>query len=342
MWWRDRVLKKLFEALYHKIFVSIVITRSHTRVYIEHCDGNKVLQNYEKTFETTNFDHKMYEFIAPHIGESPFHYICILDSSPQQGALPSCEAREMAIYADMSTAKSVCYEQNWSFYTSMAEIDTLQKEYKDLGLDFIFSPFASLARIFKEKLDGNMSMLVLLEDNYLSLSIFDKGKLLYAERMDMEHANENEELMIDDSDELDFDLDASIDLDDVSALDDLGELEDFGDIEDLDMIDDIDEFSESMDVAKPQKQLFDDMPSSDQGGFNEDYQRFLLIKSSIHHFYNDDTYDSQFVEHVYIADCVGVSEDLKKYLEEEMFLNVVVRKIDLMQELCDMAKEEIL
>jgi len=335
------VLKKLFEALYHKVFVSIVITRSNTTVYIEHCDNKKVLQNFEKTFETTHLNHKMYDFIIPHVSESPFHYISMLDSSPLQGALPSCDPREMAIYADISTSKHVCYQDRWSYYTSMAELDALQKEYKELGLDFIFSPFAVLARIFKEKLDNNMSMIVLLEDNFLSLSIFHHSELLYAERMDMEHSDENDELSIDDSDELDFDLDASIDLDEVSALDDLGELEDFGDIEDLDMIDDIDEFSESMESPKQQKQLFDDMPSSDEGGFNEDYQRFLLIKSSIHHFYNDDKYDSKFVEHVYIADCVGVSDDLKKYLEEEMFLNVVVRKIDLMQELCDMAKEEL-
>jgi hypothetical protein len=335
------VLKKLVEALYHKVFVSIVITRSSTTVYIEHCNNKKVLQNYEKTFETTSFNHKVYDFIIPHISETPFHYVSILDSSAIQGALPSCDPKVMALYTDVSTAKHICYNDQWSYYTSMAELDALQREYQDIGLDFIFSPFAVLAKIFKEKLDGNMSMLVLLEDNFLSLSIFHHSELLYAERMDMEHADENDELMIDDSDELDFDLEASIDLDEVSALDDLGELEDFGDIEDLDMIDDIDEFSESIEAPKQQKKLFDDMPSADSGGFDEDYQRFLLIKSSIHHFYNDDTYDSQFVEHVYIADCVGVSDDLKKYLEEEMFLNVVVRKIDLMQELCDIAKEEL-
>lgn len=233
------MLKKLFEALYHKVFVSIVITRSSTTVYIEHCDNKKVLQNFEKTFETINFDHKIYDFIIPHISESPFHYISILDSSPAQGALPTCDPREMALYADVSTAKHMCYQKQWSYYTSMAELSALQKEYKELGLDFIFSPFLVLARIFKEKLDSNMSMIVLLEDNFLSLSIFHHSELLYAERMDMEHSSENDELRIDDSDELDFDLDASIDLDEVSALDDLGELEDFGDIEDLDMIDDM-------------------------------------------------------------------------------------------------------
>jgi hypothetical protein len=184
-------------------------------------------------------------------------------------------------------------------------------------------------------------MFILLEDNFLSLSVFDEEQLLFAQRLDMEHANENDELMIEDQDELEFDLDASIDLDEINAMDDLGELEDFSDIEDLDSFDEIDEFDDSIAPVENKKKLFDDMPVAQEDGFNEDYQRFLLIKSAVHTFYNDDKYESKFIEHVYIADSIGVSDDLKKYIEEEMFLNPVIRKVDLMQELCDMAKEEL-
>ena len=47
------------------------------------------------------------------------------------------------------------------------------------------------------------------------------------------------------------------------------------------------------------------------------------------------------MESVYIADGVGVSEDLKRFLEEEMFLSVYVRKMDLSMQICELAKGEL-
>jgi len=72
-----------------------------------------------------------------------------------------------------------------------------------------------------------------------------------------------------------------------------------------------------------------------------DYKRFIQIHNSVNNFYNDDKYDSNFIENIYIADAVGVSKDLSKYLKEEMFFHPIVRKIDLNVEVCDMAKAEI-
>ena len=335
------MLGKLFEALYQKVFVSIVLTRSGTLVYIEHCDKQNVLENFEKKFHTTSFDKKIHDYILEHINQTPFFYIIFLDASAQQGALPSCDIKKMGFYIDTQEYKIMCYEKQWSYYTSLAQLNALEQEYQEIGLDFIFSPFCLLAKIYEEKLNAETSMFILLEDNFLSVSVFDQKRLLFAQRLDMEHANENDELVIDEQDELEFDLDTSIDLDEINAMDDLGELEDFSDIEDLDAFDEIDEFDDSIAPVESKKKLFDDMPVAQEEGFNEDYQRYLLIKSAVHTFYNDDRYESKFIEHVYIADSVGVSDDLKKYIEEEMFLNPVIRKVDLMQELCDMAKEEL-
>ncbi len=75
--------------------------------------------------------------------------------------------------------------------------------------------------------------------------------------------------------------------------------------------------------------------------FDEDYQRFLLIHSSLGHYYSDEKYDSQFIESVYIADSIGVGDDLSRYLEEEMFLNVYIRKIDLGYEIAQLVKMEL-
>lgn len=336
------MLGKLFESLYYKVFVSIALTRSETIVYIEYFDRNKVVQNFEKKFETTVFNDKIAQYIKQHTNQTPLHYIALLDPSVSQGAVPTCDAKQMRYYTDMSFNKTVCYQNRWAYYTSMSTLEELQNAYKELGVDFIFSPFVLLAQIYKEKLTMQMVAVVLVEDNFLSLGVFDKEELLFAQHLDMEYSSDNDELVIDDEDELNFDLDGGIDLDEVDALDELGDLEDFGDIEDLDAMEEIEEFDEAIETPTKDKKLFDDMPNaSKEEGFSEDYQRFLLIKSAVHQFYNDDKYESKFIEHLYIADSVGVSDDLKRYLEEEMFLNPVIRKVDLMQEICDLSKGEL-
>jgi hypothetical protein len=74
---------------------------------------------------------------------------------------------------------------------------------------------------------------------------------------------------------------------------------------------------------------------------SEEYQRFLLIQNSLNTFYKDPKYKSQFIETIYIADSVGLGDEFKRYLEDEMFLNTTITKIDLSAALLDMAKAEI-
>jgi hypothetical protein len=182
-----------------------------------------------------------------------------------------------------------------------------------------------------------------LEDNYISIAVFDNSELLYSDHIDMEHGNEQEELLMDDGslDDMELDLDSGIDLEDIDAIDDIEGLDDFGDIEDLDTIDEIDEFAEDEEEEEEFEEETSSSDVEDIDGFNEDYQRFSLIQSSINNFYKDAKYDSKFVENIYIADTIGVSGDLKRYLEDEMFLSVFVRHLDLSAQLAETAKAEL-
>ena len=154
-----------------------------------------------------------------------------------------------------------------------------------------------------------------------------------------------EELEIEEHNEEEIDLtaeDNSINLEDID-VDEIDELEEFGDIEDLDAIEDIDEFAEIKDeVQNVTQEVKEEYLPEDDTGFNDDYQRFSLIQDAIRDYYKDDRYNSKFIENIYIADSIGVSSDLKRYLEEEMFLNVYIRQIDLSAEVCDMAKAELI
>ncbi len=335
------MIGKILEALYTKVFINIIVKSSQTTVYVEVCSNSNVVNTLEKTFDTTTINAKMYEFIKACKKESPYYYISVLDKSAAQGAIPSCDASAMSKYSDVSPAKSICCSNKWSVYTSEYDLSLLENDYRSIGVDFIFSPFLIMSRFFKDKIESTMAMFILVEENHISLAVFDNSKLLYAEYIDMQSGGDEDDMLMeapidDDDDSLDID---GIDLNEIDLDDEDNELDDFANIEDLDSGDDIDEFSEAQDIEEIIHTHDED--DLDSEGFNEDYQRFLFIQSSLSVFYRDEKYESKFIENVYIADSIGVSKDLKGYLEEEMFLNVYVRKLDLGVEVSDMAKAEL-
>ena len=337
------MLGKIFESIYVKVFVNIVIKRFSTVVYIE-TDGKKGVQrSAEEEFETLELDEKMHEFITAFTKESPYHYISVLDMSSTQGAVPTCTKKRMSYYTDIENAELHCYDGKWAYFTTRENLMEIKKKYAAIGVDYIFSPFSVLSYFFKDKIDGNLAMYILVQESFLSLAIFENSQLLYAHHLDMMTKDDFDGIHLEDeADNTDLLLEeeSAIDLDDVVLEDESGELEDFANIEDLDSIEDINEFSENKDIEEELMESAETLEEADDTQFNEDYQRFTLIQGSVGEFYKDPRYESRFVENVYVADAVGVTNEFKKYLEEEMFFNVYVRRTDLALEVCELAKEE--
>ncbi len=335
------MISKLIEAIYTKVFVNIIVNRSSTNVYIEVCSRNNVDQSDEKEFESISMNEKMHDFIYSYTQDTPYFYISILDTSQSQGAIPTCEKSQMSKFYDADTSTYICNSNNWAHYSSKYDLELLKNSYKDVGIDFIFSSFSVLSSFFKDKIDSTMAMYILVEDNYISLSVFDNSKLLFAKHLDMEYEDESS-LLIDEEeeDEEDFDLGESVNLDDLDVDDDMDSLDDLGDIEDLGNIEEMTDFEEEGEISDISSEE-DDTSSLETEGFNEDYQRYSLIQNAINTFYKDPKYESKFIETVYIADSIGVSSDLKTYLEEDMFLSVYIRQLDLSSEICELAKEEV-
>ena len=336
------MLSNLLEALYNKVIVNIVLKRSSCDVYIETCSKKAVVNSQRKTFETIQLNNRVLEFISSYTKESPYSYISILDMSPDQGAIPVCTKSRLSEYKDLDSYEYKCFNEKWLYFTLKNDLYEIEKRYKEIGVDFIFSPFTLLHNFFEDKVNSHLSLYILVQDSFLSLAVFENSQLMFAEHLDMETSADDEMLsQIMDDEEIDLGESSSIDLDDVDVIEDMEDLEDFGDIEDLDSLEEIDEFSESQDIEEELYEADEPIIESDNNNFNEDYQRFSLIQSSLGHYYKDKRYESQFVENVYIADGVGVSGDLKRYLEEEMFLNVYIRHLDIPMEVCALSKEEL-
>lgn len=342
------MLGKILESLYLKVFINIIVKRSSTTVHVEVHSKSKELSHYESVFESNHLTDEIYEFIIGFTKESPYYYIAFLDLSDTQGVLPSCDKTKLNFYKDLSTSEYKCIDKSWITYTSKTQLYTLEKQYEDIGIDFVFSPFVLLSNFFKEKTEKSIAMYALICDNAISVMVFENSILLFGEHLKMD-ANVEAETMVleEDIDEKEIDLDFEDDgivLDDMDIDDDL---EDFSDIEDLDTLEDIEEFSEGKDLEEElleneELEHHSQSPQeTDNANFNEDYEKFSIIQRAINHFYKDERYDSQFLENIYIADSTHVSGDLKHYLEEEMFLNVYIRNIDLGVEICELAKAEL-
>jgi hypothetical protein len=346
------MLDKFFELLYPKIFVNIIPTKSTLTVYIEVVSRGVVSTSYEDEFDTPTIDNKVKNFIDSHINDSPFYYISIIDISPSQGALPTCQRDQFPLYQDISGSEHMCYKKRWTPFSYKEELYEQEKKFKKIGLDLIFSPFIVLESFFKDKIDNEMILCVLVQEDSVSISVYNQDELLYAQHLDLDAHEEDEPLMIyDDSEDIDFEddiLDDGIDLEDIDTIDEINEFGDFDDIEDLDSLEDMDEFSEK-DIEEELQSTIESVKDDEepnekeisQDGSSDDYKRFTLIQNSINNYYKDGRYNSEFIQTAYIADGVGLGQNLKQYLEDEMFFTVYVRKIDLSDTICELAKLEI-
>ena len=181
------MFSKLFQALYLKIFINIVVKHSKTIVYVELINRKGVVNSLHKNFDTAHFDESMQEFIDSYTKETPFYYISMLDTSQEQGAVPTCTKEEMSHYGDLSRSQYRCYENKWTYFTSRVDLKNLEKKYSKVGLDFVFSPFIVLQNFFKDKIDTHKAMYILIEDSYMSLCVFSDSQLLFGQHLDVEN-----------------------------------------------------------------------------------------------------------------------------------------------------------
>ncbi len=341
------MLSTFFEALYNKVLINIVVKRASFDVYIEVLSKKNVISHLEKSFNTLSVNREMIEYIQNYIKQSPYYYVAVLNTSTDQGAFIGCGKKKLQEFAEKHAVQYMCHEKKWAHYSDKESIKMIMKSYKEIGCDYIFSPYSLLVDFFKDKVNGSTAMFVLMQDSFVTLAIFEKGELLYAEYLDMQTADEHDDEMLSqtiENDDINFSDQSSIDLEDINVLENMEELEDlddFGDIEDLDSIEEIDEFSQNKDVEEEFHDAIEEPVQENGNNFNEDYQRFSLIQSALGNYYNDEETKSQFIENIYVADGVSVSSDLKRYLEEEMFLNVYIRQANIGVQIAELVKKEL-
>lgn len=337
----------MIQWLYPKIFVAIIPNQENFDVMVARYKRKKRLDKIIKSFSGETAYKDMVKFIQKQVEITPLYYISILNPDINQGALEGCSIHEVTKDDEMSGAKTVCRNQKWVVYTSLRELELLQKKYSEIGVDCLFSPFSIIEHFFADKTSSPLAVYALAQKNSFSIAFFENGKLEYAHHYPLHIADM--ENIAGKTSTLGFTVgveeEKGIHLDEIESLDDLDiidDLDDLNDIEDLDSLEEIAEFREDMPTLEEEKATqFQGVEFKDEmDRFNDDFSRFELIQKTLSRFYAGEHCHNRFVETIYIADAYGSGSELKRYLEEELFLNVMIRRIDLGEEVIALALEE--
>lgn len=328
----------MLERLFQKIFVSIVPAQKGYDVTSIVIKNKKILFKEQRHFEDNPPSNGMIRHIKETIDVSPYYYISTLNLQANQGAYAGC-AKPVTKFEneDSLGIQTLCRNNEWTQYASQDDIYQLRHHYDSFGVDFIFSPFSMIEYYFADKIKTSFALYAFGMGDFFSVAIFDNGKLEYGHyyttaRNIMEEESEGSggsmEFTQALSDENSINLDDIEELEDLDLLDDLDSLSDLADLDDLD---EVSEFSE--DILTPEEirvekernigEVKNQIDSS-----NGEYQRFELIQKTLHRFYASDECNNRFIETVCIADGNQGGDELKRYLEEELFLNVLVRHVN--------------
>ncbi|MBN2870457.1 MAG: hypothetical protein JXK04_05825 [Campylobacterales bacterium] len=334
--------------LFQKIFIAVVPSGDRHDVTVTGYKRKKRLFKESKHFEGEFAVDEMVRFVKKFTEETPYCYIAILNPNPHQGALEGCSIHDIYEGEEMSGVKTLCRKQQWMLYASEKELNALQRKYAKVGLDFVFSPFSLLEYFYGDKIGGTAAVYVLAQKDSISIAFFEEGILEYGHHYTMHR--EEREITAEEGVGIGFSVGVEeergrgINLDDIETLDDLeiiDDLDDLGNIEDLDTLEEIVEFSEDEPVMEEKRPLLSGKETKeDMERFNDDFYRFELIEKTLARFYSGEHCRNRFVETVYIADGYGSSTELKRYLEDELFVNVVIRKIDLGEAVIALSRSE--
>jgi hypothetical protein len=341
----------VLERLFQKIFVSIIPVEDGHEVLTVALKNKKVLYKEQRHFEGSEPSRTMSRYIQETIDVSPIYYISTLNTQAHQGAHAGCANKKKTQHSDDTRVSEVCRDKKWTLYASFDDLHSLTYEYQTVGLDFIFSPFSILEYSFADKIKETFALYAFSMPGLFAVAIFDNGMLEYAHYYTDQNIPDLEEtsevLGVDFTStivEEEEDKDGLINLDDIEGLEDLDiidDLDSLGDIDDLNELEEVHEFSEDMPTNEEKRLSREQMMMKDRiDGSVEDYQHFSYIQKALNEFYMMDECRNRFVETVCIADSKGGSEELKRYLEEELFLNVLVRKVDVIESINALAMQE--
>lgn len=174
---------KFLESLLPKLFIALIPSGEGVSLYAEFRKQGSLRKRYEAELveEHSELKRKVSELEK----ESAVSYIAYLETSASQGLLPNCQA---PADVELSSVETICVENRWGVYMSKDDLFSRQKMYKNIGLDFIFSPFSLLYCFFEETIQERDGLYLLLTEDFVCSAVFKDQTMLFGKQVMMQDA----------------------------------------------------------------------------------------------------------------------------------------------------------
>jgi len=255
---------RFLERLLPKMYITLIPDGNGHLVYGELRKEKRVIKRFVQQKLVSR--EQLLEKLKVLGQESASSYIVLLDTLSKQGVLNSCGEIEGV---ESSSIERLCLG-SWGIYIEKDDLFERQKEYKQSGLDLLFSPYALLHHFFSEEIAQRDGLYLLITAEWMVMMVFKGQRALYGEMLYLEE---------------------------VSVLE-----------------------ADTMST-----------------------ERYLTrVQESVKRFYDTKVDATMFIEHLYIADAIGLDVELENRLEELLFVDVIKRQITLASELAALAEKELI
>lgn len=319
-------LTKVFQKYLSNIFISIVQQGNEWIIYSKVVKNGVLKDKFSKSFDAKEYENipvKMEEYLDTLQTQYNFAYLALFLESMGQGAFNGTTAVDFEKNSvDMKSVTHFDLNKKWTIYASFIDINWAKKLFKNVGIDFIYSPFIVQYSLIKKQKTKNKPILYMLNhQDSVTITVFDDKNLLFGvyfkvttddnlssgEEEDWENAQEEEGI------------------ENITELDSMG----FEDIK-----------PDENDLGHFEGE--DAIEDSDLELFGRDILIYKYLTSSLKEFYKNPLYSSSFIDTVIIYDGYEVSAELIDMIEDELFMDIEMNKIDISETICNMARQEAL
>jgi len=337
------------QKYFTNLFISIVEGEDSYRLFCKVLKNNKLLNKFDKTFEIAPNDEKLDSTIEDYIIslQEKYNtvYVALLLNSMGQGAIKGTHDTDFQKFSVHSNSVKTVKFKSWSSYVSYIDLNWIQKTYKDIGLDFVYSPFVILYNLLSGyKLKHNLTLYILNQEASITIGIFKGDTLCFGAfykvdndvklsvSMDIDDwgdaEEENSESMVE-LDDLDSDKLLNLDeLGELDALNDESDDEKFSDLKDEDNLDNLSSL-ESEDSGIEDLELY-----------GRDLDIFNFLQKALGEYYKNDIYESDFIEDAIIFDGYDIGQEMIHRIEDDLMLSLEIHKVDIAEVVCDLSLKE--
>ena len=172
---------KFLESFLPKLFITLIPSAKGVLLNGELRKNAKLIKRYEK--QLIEGSAALEKRIRTLEKESSLVYVTLLETEASQGLLSDCRSSEEF---DLSSVEKICIDNRWGIYISKDDLFERQKMYKNMGLDFLFSPFSLLYSFYKESAQKSDGLYLLVTDGFIISAVFKNSTMIFGKKVSMQ------------------------------------------------------------------------------------------------------------------------------------------------------------